>query len=315
MNSRLLNIETKKVIYDSDASVNIIDEANIKEEEHHLISDSFDYGREEICLEGIQISYNKVYTHDKCEFIFDVNNDNIMFIFCLEGELKYSNQGSNIFSSLRKDKYSVIQINSNHYVLRFDETTKFICLQFSKELYYKLTGTDSSHNFGDFSSLNLYPEVNLILSDLFNKKISQKIKKIYLEAKIYDLLILFITKAEQKQTFLMKQDDIDKILMAKQHVESNIQTPYSLIELSRKVGINDYKLKKGFKEITGNTVFGYLYEIRMKHAFYLLSNEQKSVNEVAFLVGYKNAQHFTAAFKKKYNVLPGNLNRLKNTKA
>jgi AraC-like DNA-binding protein len=108
----------------------------------------------------------------------------------------------------------------------------------------------------------------------------------------------------------MKEEDVAKILLAKAIVEHNIQKPYSIIELSRKAGLNDYKLKKGFKEIIGYTVFGYLNHIRMEKAYKLLYNEKKSVNEVSFLVGYKNSQHFITAFKKKFNILPGSLKRI-----
>lgn len=314
MNFRILDLETNKLVYQSKTLINFITEDIIKEEKHHLTSDTYTYSRDEIFLEGVQITYNKIHTYSKCKFLLETNNDNILFVFCLVGNLKHRSKDSNISCSLSKNEYYVLQCDYNHFAVSFHDTTEYISLQFLKEHYFKLTGTDSTNNLTDFSSLSLYPEVNLILNDLFNKNINQKIKKIYLEAKIYDLLILFITKAEQNQSFSMKKDDVDKILKAKHIVESNIQTPNSLIELSRRVGINDYKLKKGFKEITGNTVFGYLYEVRMKHAFQLLSNEQKSVGEVAFLVGYKNAQHFTAAFKKKYNILPGILNKGKLTK-
>lgn len=315
MNTRILDFETNVLIYQSNMLSNTVYEANIWEQKHELTSDFYNYSREEIHLEGVQISYNKIHSIKKSEFILETNNDNILFVFCVDGSLKYRSLDTNTSSSLSKNEHFVFQCNFNHYVISFDGTAEYISMQFLKEHYSKLTGTDFSKNLSDFSSLNLYPEVNLILNDLFNNNINQKIRKIYLEAKIYDLLILFITKVEQKQTFSMKQDDVDKILKAKQLVESNIQTPNSLIELSRKVGINDYKLKKGFKEITGNTVFGYLYQIRMEYAFHLLSNEQKSVGEVAFLVGYKNSQHFTAAFKKKYNILPGVLNKGKLAKS
>ena len=47
----------------------------------------------------------------------------------------------------------------------------------------------------------------------------------------------------------------------------------------------------------------------MESAHHYLSEEKKMVNEAAFLVGYKNTQHFTSAFKKKYNILPRSLNK------
>lgn len=46
--------------------------------------------------------------------------------------------------------------------------------------------------------------------------------------------------------------------------------PPSLLELSRLIGLNDYKLKTGFKEMYGTTVFGYLREQRLEKAYRLL---------------------------------------------
>ena len=153
------------------------------------------------------------------------------------------------------------------------------------------------------------PEVRLILNSLISEKSHQRIKRISIEAKIYELIAFYINKTNSKSTSSLKKHDIDKILLAKKLVEADIQSPNSLMELSRKVGINDYKLKIGFKELTGYTVFGYLNRVRMERAYHYLAKDKKTVNEVAFLVGYKNAQHFTVAFRKMYNILPGSLNK------
>lgn len=139
------------------------------------------------------------------------------------------------------------------------------------------------------------------------------IHNIIMEAKTLELLGKHLYQLSTTETVIaknsiIKEYDIEKVYQARNIIESNLKSPCSLIELSRKVGLNDFKLKKGFKEIMGNTVFGYLYECRMKKAHQLL-NEKNSVNEVAFAVGYKNAQHFTAAYKKKFGFLPSSINK------
>jgi AraC-like DNA-binding protein len=107
------------------------------------------------------------------------------------------------------------------------------------------------------------------------------------------------------QTFCsLQKHDVEKIYEAKSFVERHLNEPCSLLELSRHVGINDFKLKKEFKEIFGTTVFGYLNDLRMEEARRMLSEENRTINEVAKFVGYKNQTHFTVAFKKKYGILP-----------
>ena len=78
----------------------------------------------------------------------------------------------------------------------------------------------------------------------------------------------------------------------------------SIAELSRKAGINQMKLKTGFKQLFNTTVFSYLHFIRIQEARRLLTEENMHVNEVAFRIGYKHPHHFTVAFKKHFNVTP-----------
>jgi AraC family transcriptional regulator, transcriptional activator of the genes for pyochelin and ferripyochelin receptors len=54
-------------------------------------------------------------------------------------------------------------------------------------------------------------------------------------------------------------------------MQQQFMAPPSLLELSRQIGLNDYKLKLGFKQLFGNTVFGYVWEQRMQQARFLLT--------------------------------------------
>ena len=74
--------------------------------------------------------------------------------------------------------------------------------------------------------------------------------------------------------------------------------------LARQVGLNDYKLKLGFRQMLGTTVFGYLHQCRMEQARHLLATKDVTVTEVVRAVGYSNRGHFAAAFKRKYGVTP-----------
>jgi AraC-like DNA-binding protein len=136
------------------------------------------------------------------------------------------------------------------------------------------------------------------------------IRRIFLESKILELLSIQLHQAETKAaTKGFSKDDVARLQEAKHIIAQNLQTPCSLIELARKTGLNDFKLKKGFKTLFGNTVFGYLFELRMDNAYTLLQ-DGKSVSEVAEIIGYKNPHHFTAAFKKKFGFLPSRVAKM-----
>lgn len=150
-----------------------------------------------------------------------------------------------------------------------------------------------------------------LLNDILNANQAPYIKRIYLEARILELLSHQLEQVENRHTSASNLNSTDNARLheARLLVEQNLKNPWSLTELSRKTGLNDFKLKKGFKLLFGNTVFGYLGELRMTTAYKLLQNGER-VSTVAETVGYKNPHHFTVAFKKRYNVLPSQVMRI-----
>ena len=80
--------------------------------------------------------------------------------------------------------------------------------------------------------------------------------------------------------------------------------PPSLQELSEEIGLSLNKLKEGFKQLYGDTVFGYLLDHKMEEARRMLNSQKFNVNEVGLKLGYSTASHFIAAFKKKYGTTP-----------
>ena len=77
--------------------------------------------------------------------------------------------------------------------------------------------------------------------------------------------------------------------------------PPTLIELSNEVEISLKKLKQGFKQVYGSSVFSFLLDYKMQVSKRLLSSGNYNVNEVALKVGYSTATHFINAFKKSWN--------------
>ncbi|MEM6612988.1 MAG: AraC family transcriptional regulator, partial [Cyanobacteria bacterium P01_C01_bin.72] len=84
----------------------------------------------------------------------------------------------------------------------------------------------------------------------------------------------------------------------------NLENPPSLIELARQVGLNDFKLKRGFREEFGQSAFKYLHDYRLEQAKHLLAQGEMKVQEVALRVGFESRSYFAIAFRKKYGVNP-----------
>lgn len=157
-------------------------------------------------------------------------------------------------------------------------------------------------------AMPVLPEMRAVINDILNCRYSTPLKYIYIENKVAELLVMQVAQYMHHSTVtpasIISRLDMQKLYYAKELIEKNIQEPCTLIELSALAGINDFKLKKGFKELFGNTVFGYMSDLRMQKAKQLLQQGNCTIAEVAYDIGYKNPQHFTAAFKRKFGYLP-----------
>ena len=80
--------------------------------------------------------------------------------------------------------------------------------------------------------------------------------------------------------------------------------PPSLQELADEIELSLKKLKEGFKQIYGDSVFSFLFDYKMEFARKLIEAGDHNVNEVGLKIGYSTASHFIAAFKKKYGTTP-----------
>ena len=83
-----------------------------------------------------------------------------------------------------------------------------------------------------------------------------------------------------------------------------MSAPPSLTELSKIIGMNEYNLKIGFKNVYGLPAFKYLHQHRMNFAQQLLKENKLQVNEIADEIGYTSASHFIDAFKKNFGITP-----------
>lgn len=153
------------------------------------------------------------------------------------------------------------------------------------------------------------PVMQIALEQILNCPYQGLTKQIYLEGKCWELIALRLEQlvasySQLSKSRVLQPDDIDRIHLAKEVLIRHLNNPPSLLGLARQVGLNDYKLKLGFRQVFGTTVFGYLHAYRMEQARLLLAERQMKAKEVAKLVGYASPSRFTAAFKRKFGVSP-----------
>ncbi|MEM8639256.1 MAG: AraC family transcriptional regulator [Cyanobacteria bacterium P01_G01_bin.54] len=168
----------------------------------------------------------------------------------------------------------------------------------------------SEHNWG-ISKTSL--AMQTALQQLLNCPYQGEMRQLYLESKCLELFTLFFNQfIELIQTDNKRHsphpklqfDDIDRIHQARNILCDRFNNPPSLLDLAHQVGLNDYKLKIGFRYVFGTTTFGYLHQHRMEQASQLLQERHLSVGEVAKAVGYASRSSFVKAFRKRFGVSP-----------
>ena len=159
-----------------------------------------------------------------------------------------------------------------------------------------------SNNWGAIN-----PAIQQAIQQIIHCKYAGDLKKLFLLSKSIELLVLCAEsykQAEQKDIFIKNTTDKEKIIAVRDLVNDRLHCPPNLTEIAKAVGLNEYKLKRGFKETFNTTVFGYLTEQRLQLAQRYLRDTRKTAAEISVELGYATPQHFNNAFKKRFGVTP-----------
>src|SRR5690606_32817977 len=152
------------------------------------------------------------------------------------------------------------------------------------------------------------PSMAIVLNQLINYNLNSSIKNLYFKGKAYELLSLYFNRSEDANVeqcpFLVDETNVIKIRKAKDIIISRMAEPPTLQELADEIQLSLKKLKEGFKEIYGDSVFSFLFDYKMEFARKLLETGSHNVNEVGLKVSYSTSSHFISAFKKIYGTTP-----------
>jgi AraC-like DNA-binding protein len=213
------------------------------------------------------------------------------------------------------------------YELRLSPTRqkprKYFELSLDEDLFYELGTADSRfldrfHKYSTVESARyefiagMTGTMQGVIADIQQTPFTGKLQEVWLESKAMELFLLQVKQLDREQSAtrpVLSPADTERLYFIREEMERHWDMPWSIATLARKAGINQQKLKTGFPVLFGMTVFDYLVDVRMREARRMLEDEKLYVGEVAERLGYKHPHHFTAAFRKKFNVLPGDLRR------
>jgi AraC-like DNA-binding protein len=249
----------------------------------------------------------------------DINSSFIQFHFCLKGGSKFifneghyaldvSEENSLLLYNTQIDLPLNLELPPNSWLVSVVMTIRKFHSLFSKEANHIHFLSDENINRKYYNDDAIKPSVLIVLQQIINSNVNSSIKELFIKGKIYELLSLHFQKKDTKNAdfcpFLIDEENVLKIRKAKDIIISRMSEPPSLQELSTEIGLSLKKLKEGFKQIYGDTVYGFLLDYKMEHARRLLESNKHNVNEVGSKIGYSTSSHFIAAFKKKFGTTP-----------
>jgi len=119
---------------------------------------------------------------------------------------------------------------------------------------------------------------------------------------------LKVTKGVKQHKVSLTPEDIQIIRDVHDMIISNLDKDLpKLNDLARQMGTNEYKLKYGFKQIYGTTIFRFLIRERLRMARTLIQHSTLTIKQIIQMTGFKSKTHFSRAFKDKYGMSPTDL--------
>ena len=284
--------------------------------EKSVAESSFD---ETLVEDGVLVLAYKNETNDMQSAAKEIDSDYIQFHFCVKGSSQFVfNEGRYRLNILEENSLLLynpqrelpinLEINPHSWMVSILISIKKFHSFFSHEADYITFLSGDNRDKKYYKDGVISPSMAIVLNQLINYNLNSSIKPLYFKGKAYELLSLYFNRSEdaniEQCPFLVDETNVIKIRKAKDIVVSRMAEPPSLQELADEIGLSLKKLKEGFKQIYGDTVFAYLLDHKMEEARRMLDSQKYNVNEVGLKLGYSTASHFIAAFKKKYGTTP-----------
>ncbi len=277
----------------------------------------------ELLPSGILLGYYDFMPQEDIKYDFNVNGSAVQFGGVISGSVQVTESGEHhdegvVLGASRETVFRIRgfagqgRLNAGRriqmfaVVLSVEQLSELLMGLGEYERFLEAT-TPATTGFDLLSQKPLSPTYAMLISQLRQCTLQGGFRRLYMEGMVLEILALQLdglTRKTQAQTSLSRAD-IDRLHAARELLLQRMDDPPGLKELASHACINEFKLKKGFKELFGTTVFGMLREYRMEAARAMFLDSDMTVSTVATAVGYTNMSHFIATFRQRYGVTPG----------
>jgi AraC-like DNA-binding protein len=184
---------------------------------------------------------------------------------------------------------------------------RFLLIEYAPELVAQaLPGFPRDTSlFAETKVRLLSPPMQEIIQQMLAAPYAAALRRFYFENQVRELLFHWlVTMPEPRGIEGLSAEDIGRLLKVEQLILDDLTTHHSIPELARKAHMSQFKLKSGFKKVTGMGLFERLKEARLQRAKQLLLQTDEMVRHIYHQVGYESITGFIDAFRERFGLSP-----------
>ncbi|WP_020528318.1 helix-turn-helix transcriptional regulator [Flexithrix dorotheae] len=284
-------------------------------------------------IKGLSFPFGLALLMVKCELKDDLkikyqphDFQPLQFLFSLKGETFHSIDSDFIQYGLSPLQGSITASKKTcdqKITLPANQEIQLCSLQINREAFLKKINCDldsipeklasafrdkcGNHSF--YYQSNYSFAIAECINEVYSNTHEGLVRKAYMESKAQELFSLQVKQYQddmmsEGNRILLRKNDVALIKKAKDLLLKDLKNPPTIKALSKLAGINEYKLKKGFRTIYSTSIYKYLREERLEKAKLLLLEDTLNIEEIASKVGYSNKSHFARRFREKFGSLP-----------
>lgn len=234
-------------------------------------------------------------------------HEGIEILYVKKGELNCKTD----YTEISAGEGSIIYINSyvTHHLKNLTPMCEYLCLISDISLISKYNFLLGSTSVYTTDSEHIISLIKTIENEFLKKPLNYTI---VIEGLLISVLTYINRNSTHTSTF-MSNVQFNKIRLAISYINEHLSENITIKDISSYIGFSESHFSRCFHSVTKMSVITYVNLVRCKHAYYLLSEMDKSVKDAAEMSGFTNMSYFTKRFKEIYNILPSELSKQSST--
>jgi AraC-like DNA-binding protein len=273
-------------------------------------------------FDGFRLAHSVVGQVQPTSYAINNDIDAVKIYFNRRGRSLISYRQLSSDFSLGTGQYNMLySAGLDSQMSHIDDHSEMFSLQITRERFMSLLGqghkgldaftrnaTDKRPALFSDQWLSISPAMDKCIDEILNCHFSYDLKKLYLHSKAVELFVLFAhtcsSSSALKSALAISPADRERLYFVKDHLTAHYADPLSFTGLAKTAGLNEFKLKTGFKALFNTSVIDFLINYRLEQARELLLNTSMTIAEVAYETGYASPAYFSKAYRKKYGLSP-----------